>query len=1031
MADNDDSLSVTLPDALRRQFAQVERRLWRVETALALCSVAGGLLLSFLVLFVSDRFWDTPKSARTGCLLCGLAIAVVASLFWARRWIWRRRDLRDLAILVQKKYRRLGDRLLGIVELAGEKRHFANFSPALYHAAIHQVAAEAKSYDFGQSVSAARARKMSFAAAGLAACVLAVFALVPRPGWNALLRWAVPTAGIARYTLVSLEGLPRELIVANGEPFNLDGAVHYRSFWKPGRVSALWPRQPPLQSAVRGGTFHLTVPGQVEEGTLRVRVGDALAEVRVLPAYRPSLQELDADIQLPDYLHYPSQTERLPGGALLAVEGSRIAFHGKTSRPLRAALMQSAGEQPKPLKIDGDTFSSESTQPEGAAEFDFNWRDNLGLSNAVPLRLSVRMEPDAPPAPEIPDLPRETAVLASDVLRIRVRATDDFGVRDYGLMWDLTADSPPTQIEATEIKTQTPSPRIKTTEKVFLWSPAVFRIPADSTVELQAFARDYLPERDRALTGIYRIHVLSAEAHAELVREQLEAVMAQVEEVTRLQEKIVAALAEVKDSQKMPEAQKSTRLGQSKDDQLENASRLDELSRQGERALREGMKNPLLTAETIRQWSQSLQQWRQLSQNKMQDAASAMQSARQNPASQPQQTADALQKAQDVLNELEKMESKANQHMDDLQALTLSQRLRKVGSEEKDISGVLVGAAPDTIGLLPRDLPEKWKLFEYGLTRHQAEAQKETVTLQGEISRFFERTQKTNYGAVSQEMKTTRASDELERLGGLIDNNMSIEASDNLGQWSGRFQKWSDALEPKQESKGSGSGSSGGQKEMDLTQQLIALLRVRENEITLRDQTSVLDQNKAQAPDYKQRAASLSDGQATLSDDLERIRQKTPLSALDTAFSQSSAAMKTVAGLLRQPETGKPADAAEVATIEDLSDLINLINEQAQRPSPQPSQSSGDKSSDEEMQFLLQMMRNSANAKEAAAFRPATGLNRAGGSTGRNAGRLDGDAAGRGPGARQVRQATGVMEDAPAEYRDALENYYHGIEQSQ
>jgi hypothetical protein len=83
------------------------------------------------------------------------------------------------------------------------------------------------------------------------------------------------------------------------------------------------------------------------------------------------------------------------------------------------------------------------------------------------------------------------------------------------------------------------------------------------------------------------------------------------------------------------------------------------------------------------------------------------------------------------------------------------------------------------------------------------------------------------------------------------------------------------------------------------------------------------------------------------------------------------------------------------------------------------------------MQFLLQMMRNSANAKEAAAFRPATGLNRAGGSTGRNAGRLEGDAAGRGPGARQVRQAAGVMEDAPAEYRDALENYYHGIEQSQ
>ena len=47
-------------------------------------------------------------------------------------------------------------------------------------------------------------------------------------------------------------------------------------------------------------------------------------------------------------------------------------------------------------------------------------------------------------------------------------------------------------------------------------------------------------------------------------------------------------------------------------------------------------------------------------------------------------------------------------------------------------------------------------------------ARDESAALQGEISRFFERTQKTNYGAVSKEMKDSRATDELERLGGMI-----------------------------------------------------------------------------------------------------------------------------------------------------------------------------------------------------------------------------------------------------------------------
>ena len=54
---------------------------------------------------------------------------------------------------------------------------------------------------------------------------------------------------------------------------------------------------------------------------------------------------------------------------------------------------------------------------------------------------------------------------------------------------------------------------------------------------------------------------------------------------------------------------------------------------------------------------------------------------------------------------------------------------------------------------------------------------------------------------------------------------------------------------------------------------------------------------------------------------------------------------------------------AEVKTIETLSDLINLINEQAQRPNQQPSQAQGSNGSAEEMEFLLQMMRNSGQGK--------------------------------------------------------------------
>jgi hypothetical protein len=1024
MAQNDNAFSVTLPEELRRQFADVQRRLWRVETTVALGSIIAGLAISLLALFVSDRLWNTPPGLRLVFSLLGLAAVIAALCRWARRWLWRRRSLQDLANLVQKKYHRLGDRLLGIVELAQEQRHLANFSPALYHAAIHQVAEEARQYDFRQSVSARPAKKFALGAGAVAVCWLALSLALPQASWNALLRWAAPTASIPRYTLVGLEGLPRELIVPHGEPFAISGNVRYRSFWQPGRVSGQLLTLPKLEGVVDAGKIRLQIPGQVENGVLRVQVGDAMAEIKIVPVHRPSLRELTARIQLPDYLQYPDQTQVLQSGSLLAVEGSRVAFHGKTSRALSAAQMQPEGGEAAPLQIEGDNFTSAPTQPDGIAEYTFNWRDNLGLSNAAPLRLSVAMQKDAPPVPDLPGLPRETAMLVSDVMHIQAGASDDFGVRDLGLTWDVVSDTPLTEIIISEVKIMPPSPHVKKAAKVFLWSPQAFQIPADSTVELQGYARDFFPGRERSRTAPYHIRVLSPEEHAELLREQLEDIMARIEEVTRLQEKIVANLRDVQDNGKLPEAQKSARIGESKEDQLENSSRLDELSQQAEGAVQEAMKNPLFPADTIRQWSQSAQQWQQLAREKMKDAAGSMQAARQNSQARPQQMADATQKAGDILDALEKMQDKAGRRLDDLHALTLAERLRKVAAQEKEIGGQLLKSAPDIIGLPPGDLPEKFKHFEHALTSDQGRAQMESDTLQGEISRFFERTQKTNYGAVSQEMKDSRASDELERLGGLIGDNIAMEASGDLGQWSERFRQWGDKLEPKPDDSSSQSGNS---QTKDLTEQLIALLRLRENEMNLRDQTTVLNQQKGDPATVKDRANSLSDTQKKLASDLEQVHQEAAMAELETAFAQTADAMEKVETVLQTPQTGKPADEAELKTIDSLSDLINLINEQAQQASAQ--QSPGNSSSAEEMAFLLRMMQNTANAK-AMAVQPATGLNNAGGKTDRAGNPVTGNAAGKSAATRNVDKASGVIENSPAEFRDALDIYFHGIEQS-
>jgi len=92
------------------------------------------------------------------------------------------------------------------------------------------------------------------------------------------------------------------------------------------------------------------------------------------------------------------------------------------------------------------------------------------------------------------------------------------------------------------------------------------------------------------------------------------------------------------------------------------------------------------------------------------------------------------------------MEGKANQHLDNLQALTLGANVcARSAARKKDIGAQLFEIPPPTRLACWRAIcPKKMKLFEHSLVRNQSDAQKQTFTLQSEISRFFERTQKAD-----------------------------------------------------------------------------------------------------------------------------------------------------------------------------------------------------------------------------------------------------------------------------------------------
>src|SRR3954468_10412541 len=178
MVETDQSVAIPLPEDLRGQFERLERRLLRVETGVLVAGCVAGLAGSYLLVFASDRIWDSPVWLRGTAFVGGAAVVGFFALTWLKRWILKRRNRKDLATIVQRKFQRLGDRLLGIVELSSEEKHLHGFSPELYRAAIRQVAAESAQYDFSEAVPRLgwkRAARVAVIAGALAAATFLVF----------------------------------------------------------------------------------------------------------------------------------------------------------------------------------------------------------------------------------------------------------------------------------------------------------------------------------------------------------------------------------------------------------------------------------------------------------------------------------------------------------------------------------------------------------------------------------------------------------------------------------------------------------------------------------------------------------------------------------------------------------------------------------------------------------------------------------------------------------------------------------------
>lgn len=1006
---------IEMPESLARQIRQFELRLRLLETVVAVLGGLCGLLLTYGVLFASDRFWDTPVILRVALTLGGGTVLGCFAFWWLRHWWWRRRNTRGLARLVQRHYRNMGDRLLGAVELANSDELPGNVSPALCRAAIRQVSEEATKYDFRAAAETKPSRVYVLLFIVLLAVVTAAVLSFPRAGWNALLRWTKPFSSVTRYTFVSIEELPGEQIVPHGEEFEIACRIGALSRWRPSKAICSFSGQPKIIARTERGAAVFRIPGQTSIGMLAIRMGDARRRIKIIPTYRPELLGLSSVVILPTYLQRGTVTNRIENGTASFLEGSRVSFLGESARRLKNATLVSetdgeVGDQP--LSVRENRFTSDEFVGSLPSSCDFSWTDYLGLNCPEPYRVSVSRVKDEDPIVECTGMARSIAILEDEIVNLETWAEDDFGLKELWVNWSSVGSSKRGVPELSGTETiDKGAPDVTSLSGKFTFSPLAAHVPEETLLSLYAYASDYYPGRTPSMSLLYRIYVLSKAQHAKLIQDRMEALQARIDDLSREEEDLLEANRKTSElsPDKLASDKTTSDLKERRFNEESNAEQLEGLSKEAQDLIKEAMRNSGIPESTLAKWSEMAKAMSDLAGNEMKQAAQALRQASTGGQKRKEDLDKAIELEKKILAALRKMEKELDKSISDMLAMNFINRLRRAAGVEDGIASGMKELLPNIVGMSVGELGEDEAGELDMFSARQNETARKVEYIKDDLAGFYNRTKIESFNTIHTEMVDKDAVKNMEDVAGLISKNVGVKAIEQTQQWRDQLNTWADLLQEQSGGGGQGGGQGGGELSQADIEVLIALLRARQREEAIRDHTRLLDQGKDKNRRYPADSRKLADKQGLVARDIRPLERKARNKKLRLLVEKVGGEMMNAAMYLRKPQTDATTIAIETEIIELLSACISSCEGQCGGLA----------------QMLMQAMGMQQSMGSGAG---GGGGSMAGGTTLDPNKRSSGDMDGVGHGDREVEKGGGMDTSLlPEEFRDAMEAYFNAL----
>ena len=618
----DKKTRLELPSTLRQKLLDFRKHVWKIKSIEAVGMALFGILTAFIVVYVSDRLWDTPSQMRGLVLLA--ALLVCCAIPWAAyRWIWKNRRLEQLAILLRHKHPAIGDQLLGIIELVRSDEEQAR-SRELCEAAVSQVSDAAQSRDLTNSVPYPR-HKLWSVAAGIGVAVAVVLALLsPAAAGNAWIRYLTPWRDTPRYTFTKIDPQDDRQYVPHGEAFNLNLKLADDTVWQPNKASVKVGSGLPIESKRNQSAYQFLCPPQLSDTSMTLAVGDFKQRIDIEPKLRPELTAVTARVKLPKYLQRDDVVEKdVRGGSGTFVKGSMAMIVAEASRDLKAANVGGETVSPK-----GTQFTSTWHAISADETLAIDWQDEYGLDGAKPFELNLRSRDDEAPTIVCEGLSRRQVVLETETLKFDLRGFDDFGVKHVGIEWQGYEGPMNPEPAKGDKLLGAGGPSSESVEMIGTFSAKSHNIKPQP-LRVRMFVEDYLPDRERSYSPNYVMYVLSPEDHAIWLTDQLSKwhrhslevrdKELQLYETNRKMQKLTAAELDDPNTRRDIERQASGERA--------NGRRLNRLVSVGENLVKQAARNDEFGVGHLEKWAEMLQILKDISNNRMPSVASLLKEA--------------------------------------------------------------------------------------------------------------------------------------------------------------------------------------------------------------------------------------------------------------------------------------------------------------------------------------------------------------------------------------------------------------------